>query len=114
MRGRVLLGGVLLAGAAYFALFGGQYSLLELRQVRQERVLEEERLARDRAELETLIARRDSLATDSATLEQLARDDHGLIRDGERLYRFVDGDTIAVDSTGTPLAADTIAGQGRR
>jgi len=106
MKARLLLGGILLAGAVYFGLFGGEYSMLELRQVRHERQLEEERLQRERAELPLLRARRDSLATDSATLERVARDHFGLIREGERLYRFVDGDTVEVDSTGAPL--DTV------
>lgn len=109
MRGRLLLGGTLLLGAAYFGVFGGDYSLLDLRRVRAERVLEEERLNRARIDLEALQARRDSLATDPAALERLARDNLGLIRDGERLYRFVDGDSIPLGPQ-TPLPADSGAG----
>jgi cell division protein FtsB len=47
-----------------------------------------------RAEVARLQARADSLATDSAALERIAREYYGLIRDGERLYRFVEPDSV--------------------
>jgi cell division protein FtsB len=94
---RVLLGFVLLAGAAYFAIFGGDYDVFDLRRVRQESALEEQRAREVSAEVADLRTRRDSLATDSATIERIARERYGLIRDGERLYRFADtaADTLA-------------------
>jgi cell division protein FtsB len=95
---RFLLGFVLLAGAAYFAVFGGDYDAFDLRRVRQERALEEQRAAQVRSEVGELRARRDSLATDSATIERLARERYGLIRDGERLYRFADSTTDSLSS----------------
>jgi cell division protein FtsB len=90
LRIRVLVGVALLAGAAYFAIFGGDYDAFDLRRVRHERALEEQRAAQVQADVAELRARRDSLATDSATIERLARERYGLIRDGERLYRFAD------------------------
>jgi cell division protein FtsB len=93
---RILLGSVLLAGAAYFAVFGGDYDVFDLRRVRQERALEERRAREVNAEVAELRARRDSLASDSATIERIARERYGLIRDGERLYRFAD---TAADTT---------------
>ena len=97
MRIRLVIGAVLLAGAAYFAIFGGDYDAFDLRRVRRERALEEQRAAQVQAEVERLRARRDSLARDSATIERIARERYGLIRDGERLYRFADSpaDTLA-------------------
>jgi cell division protein FtsB len=87
---------VLLIGAAYFALFGGEYSLFELRQVRREREAERQRVDSVRADVARLSARRDSLTTDSATIERIARERFGMIRDGERLYRFADApDSVA-------------------
>lgn len=89
MKPRWILGAMLLAGAAvYFALFGGDYSLLELRGVRSELELERQRLADVQAEVERLRARVDSLENDSATIERIAREKWGMIRPGERLYRF--------------------------
>ena len=43
--------------------------------------------------VEALRAREDSLMNDSATIERLARERYGLIRDGEKLYRFVEDDS---------------------
>ena len=94
---------MLLAGAAYFALFGGEYSYFELRRVRQERAAEQVRLEQARTEVAALRAREDSLLHDSATIERVARERYGLIRPGEKLYRFVQdsADSAAArDSTG--------------
>lgn len=89
---------MLIAGAVYFALFGGEYSLLEVRRMRADLIEERERLEDARAEIVRLQARVDSLQNDSATIERIARERYGMIRAGERLYRFVedtaDGDTI--------------------
>ena len=80
----------LIAGAAYYALFGGEYGLLEMRRLEREKLLEVERLQRTRAEVNQLRLRADSLDRDSATLERIARERYGMIKEGERLYRFVD------------------------
>ena len=80
----------LVAGAAYYALFGGEYSLMEMRRLERERVAEANRLKETRNEVTVLRARADSLERDSATLERIARERYGMIRKGERLYRFVD------------------------
>ncbi|MEO5509678.1 MAG: septum formation initiator family protein [Longimicrobiales bacterium] len=85
---RFVIGGLLLAAAAYFAFFGGEYSLFDLRRVRREQVVEQQRLDSIRAEVTRLEARRDSLMNDSATIERIARERYGMIRAGERLYRF--------------------------
>ena len=97
----------LVAGAAYYALFGGEYSLFEARKLEKERAREQQRLAETRQEVSVLRARADSLEHDSATLERIAREKYGLIKEGERLYRFVDSaganpvvrDTIPVSTT---------------
>jgi cell division protein FtsB len=101
LRIRILLGLLLLIGAGYFAVFGGDYDVFDLRRVRRERALEEQRAREVSIEVEALRARRDSLANDSATIEHIAREQYGLIRDGERLYRFAD------------TAADSLSGRTR-
>jgi cell division protein FtsB len=80
----------LVAGAAYYAVFGGEYSLMEMRRLEREREVEAARLAETRTQVNSLRLRADSLETDSATLERIARERYGMIRKGERLYRFVD------------------------
>ena len=80
----------LVAGAAYYAVFGGEYSLMEMRRLEREREAEAVRLTDTRKQVEMLKLRADSLEKDSATLERIARERYGMIREGERLYRFVD------------------------
>ncbi|MGH7460867.1 MAG: FtsB family cell division protein [Longimicrobiales bacterium] len=90
MKLRWILAIVFVLGAAYFALFGGDYGYFEVRRLERERQAEQARLHQLKQELELLRARVDSLLDDPATLERIAREQYGLIRDGERLYRFVD------------------------
>jgi cell division protein FtsB len=92
----------LVAGAAYYAVFGGEYSLIEARKLERERQLEQQRLTETRREVRALRARADSLQNDSATLERIAREKYGLIKEGERLYRFVDS------AGANPVQRDTI------
>lgn len=84
--------------AVYFALFGGEYSVFEVRRARAERALEADRLAEVRRVNDSLRAWGDSLEGDSATIERLARERYGMIRDGEVLYRI----TGPADSTEAP------------
>ena len=93
----------LIGVAAYYAVYGGEYSLLEMRRLEREKTLEAERLRQTRGEVNQLRSWSDSLEHDSATLERIARERYGMIKPGERLYRFV-------DSAGAkPLPRDTIA-----
>jgi cell division protein FtsB len=93
---RFVFPGLLLV-AGYYALYGGEYSVFEVRRARAE--LEQARIRLDSLEAvnAALAARADSLETDSATLERLAREQYGMIRDGEVLYRFVE-DSARADS----------------
>ena len=79
----------LLALAAYYALWGGEYSAFDLRRLQRERADERARLAVLRHEVDSLrlVARR--LESDPAALERIARERFGMIREGELLYRFV-------------------------
>jgi len=86
---RVVLPGLLLA-AGYYAVFGGEYSALELRSIRAEVVEGKASLESLDRETEELAARADALVNDGRTLEVLARENFGMIREGEVLYRFAD------------------------
>ena len=74
----------------YFAVFGGEYSVSEVRRVRAERSELEERLAELERENDSLRARAESLESDSATIERVARERYGMIRRGEVLYRIAE------------------------
>lgn len=81
----------IISGAAvYYAIFGGEHSMIELGSTRA-RIREEQRaLDLLRAEVDSLGARADSLKNDPLTLERLVRERHGMIREGEILYRFAE------------------------
>lgn len=81
---------VLAAAALYFALFGGEYSLFELYRLEEQREHEAAQLDEIRGEVERLRAQADSLESDPVTLERIARERYGMIRKGERLYRFTE------------------------
>jgi cell division protein FtsB len=90
LRIRWVLAVLALMFAVYFALFGGEYNFQELRKLDRDRALEEARVKALEVQLVQLRNRADSLEHDSATLERIAREKYGLIKSGERLYRFVD------------------------
>ena len=88
----------LLGLAVYYAVFGGEYSLLELRRAKSQIVNQERELAALQTTLDSLRAWVDSLQNDSATLERLAREKFGMIRDGEILYRLAQPGDSASDT----------------
>lgn len=85
--------------AAYYAVFGGRYSVFEIRSA----VAQQAELAADLEALEAvnagLEARIDSLENDPYTLERVAREEYGMVMPGERLYRPSEGPG-ATDGTG--------------
>ena len=101
MRLRRVLLPATLGVAGYFALFGGEHNALELWRLSQQGEREAVELEALKAEVARLRARSDSLATDTAALERLARERLGMIKEGERLYRFAPtDDSVAPDAEG--------------
>ncbi len=94
-RVRPFILSALIGIAAYFAVFGGEYSLLDVRRARAERAAEAQRLAELRRVNDSLRAWADSLEVDSATIERIARERYGMIREGEVLYRIARPDSSA-------------------
>lgn len=76
--------------ALYFAVFGGEHTHLELLEARNAIEEESQALADLHLKVDSLQARADSLETDPATLERVARERYGMIREGEILYRFAE------------------------
>jgi cell division protein FtsB len=76
--------------AAYWAVLGGEYSIFEVRRARKDRELEAAELERVRHEVDSLGVLIDSLDSDPAVLERLARERYGMIKEGETLYRFAE------------------------
>ena len=88
----------LLVVAGYYAVFGGEYSLVELRGARSSVAEEQEALAELEVRIDSLSAWSDSVRTDAATLERIAREQFGMIREGETLYRFVPAEEADAES----------------
>ena len=95
-RGRHLLAAAVVAAALYYAAFGGEYSAFDLLRLNRDRRDAEARLARTRREVDSLKAQALKLERDPATIERVARERFGMIREGETLYRFVPVDSAAV------------------
>jgi cell division protein FtsB len=85
--------------SAYYAVFGGEYSALEARRIRRDAADAELLLARLAVEQDSLTARIEALEGDARTLETLARENFGMIRAGEVLYRFAD--RVGEEATGS-------------
>ena len=79
----------LLLVASYYAVFGGEYSLFELRGARADLRAEQAALEDLGQSIDSLSAWADSLRSDPVMLERIARERFGMIREGETLYRFV-------------------------
>ena len=94
-RGRHLLAAAVVAAALYYAAFGGEYSAFDLLRLNRDRRDAEARLARTRREVDSLKAQALKLERDPATIERVARERFGMIKDGETLYRFVPADSAA-------------------
>ena len=86
---KAVLPGLLLL-AVYYAVFGGEYSWFELRNARAAVAQEELELTELHRQIDSLRAWADSLQVDSVTLERIAREQFGLVRPGEVLYRFTE------------------------
>ena len=85
--------------SVYFALFGGEYSVFEVRRVRAEQVELERKLSELERANDSLRTWAAALETDSATIERLARERYGMIRQGEVLYRFAPVSDSVPDSS---------------
>jgi len=80
--------------AVYFALQGGEYSTIDLfRQRGRERMLTAmiDTLKHDVDSLKTL---KRLIDTDPATQERIARENFGMVRNNELLFRFLDPDSL--------------------
>lgn len=84
-RGLVI---ALWVGTAYYLVFGGVYSVFDMKDLESRRDSANVRINALIARTDSLIQRGDSLATMPAAIERVAREQFGLIRDGELLVRF--------------------------
>ncbi len=102
---KALFRGLLFSVAVYYALLGGEYSAFDMWRLEEQRGREQTRLESLRAEVDSLRVAVKRLETDLPTVERVAREQFGMIRPGEVLYRFVEassGPGAVVDSRSSP------------
>ncbi len=87
---RLAIAGFVLSGA-YYGLYGGVYSVMDIRSMQTERADLIEAVDSLVSLTDSLVQRGDSLATDPAAIERVAREEYGFVKDGELLVRFVPG-----------------------
>ena len=78
----------LLVAAGYYAVFGGESSVWDLLETRKNVVVEVTRLEEVRVKIDSLQVELQQLKQDPAIIERIAREQYGMIREGEVLYRF--------------------------
>ena len=79
---------MLLVAAGYYAVFGGGSSVRDLLEARANVVVEGRRLEEARVKIDSLKVELQQLEQDPAIIERIAREEYGMIREGEGLYRF--------------------------
>lgn len=99
---RALFAGLWVTAGYYFFL-GGEYSVPELRELTAERDRIAARVDSLRRVADSLERRATRLEQEPVAVERVARERYGFIRDGERLYRFVDVPDSRGGDGGTPL-----------
>lgn len=88
MKRLIALGLLVLAG--YFAVWGGEYSVLDSRTAKEELAARRAELSVVTQQIDSLSGRIDALRHDDDALERFARERYGFIRDGELLYRVTE------------------------
>lgn len=102
----------ILGVAGYVALVGGDYSVFDVERARDEVETRQAELDRLRKETDSLQMRVDSLESDPAALEAIAREEYGLTREGELIYKIVDpADSVLSDTLPDGGDADGTAGR---
>ena len=86
---RRLPAALLLGVAVYYAGWGGEYSSFDLRRLHDQREAAARGLTLAEVQVDSLGALAKRLEGDRATIETVARERFGMIREGELLYRFV-------------------------
>jgi cell division protein FtsB len=78
-----------LAFALYFAVQGGEYGTLDLMHLRRDEVLERAKVVGLRAAVESLSRAALAIERDPLVQERVAREQFGMLRRGEHLFKIV-------------------------
>jgi cell division protein FtsB len=91
-RGRVLVA-ILFAAATVFAFAGGEYSTLDWFELRRKERAERLRIVDLEQQVDSLRKVAAGLEKDPRVQERVAREEFGMIRKGEHVYRLVPADS---------------------
>jgi cell division protein FtsB len=80
---------VALVGAGLFALLGGTYTTFDLFRLKGDLAAEKEAIDQLKVAVDSLTKVAESAERDPRVQERLARDQFGMIKPGEHLYRIV-------------------------
>ena len=84
-----LIGALLTVGGLAFALMGGEYDTLDWLTLRQEIDSERQLITDLQREVDSLSVYADAIESDSATQERVAREEFGMLREGEHGFIVV-------------------------
>ena len=90
-----LLPALLIGVALYYAVWGGEYSEFDVRTLASRRAEAARQLEQLQRDVDSLQVVEELLDDDAETIEAVARERFGMVREGELLYRFVEVDTGA-------------------
>ena len=82
-----------IAFAVYFAIQGGEYGTTHLLELKADIAREQEQVGRLKVVVDSLEREVKAIRTDKRVQERVAREQFGMIKDGEYLFRIVPGDT---------------------
>ncbi len=88
MKRSTLLGLIVFLSAVVFALAGGEYGTLDWLELRRQEREEARAIADLTVEVDSLKRYARAVETDRRLMEQIAREEFGMIRKGEFLYRL--------------------------
>ena len=88
-----LVAGVVIVLALLFMLFGGEYGTLDWFELRAEEREERARIVELQRQVDSLAELAKALETDPRAQERKAREEFGMIRRGEHVYRLLPADS---------------------
>lgn len=86
-----------LAFALYFAVQGGEYGTLDLLQLRDEEQMEHDKVIALKAMVDSLTRAAAAIERDPLVQERVAREQFGMLRRGEFLFKIVPAESTDVD-----------------
>ena len=88
---------IVLGATGYQLIFGGDYHLRDLQNLKRQVAIKTAEVDSINAELDSIRVWGDSLLNDPWVVERVARERYGFIRPGEVLVRFIETDQITPD-----------------